>query len=976
MKLHKKFWVSLLAVAVVLLCVFALPEKAQAASESDLDFTLNSTGDGYIVSGCNTSASGVIVIPETYNDRPVVAIGEWAFGECKSLTSVKIPDGVTSIGASAFFNCPSLTSITIPDSVTYIGTRAFQFCSGLANLQVEAGNSVYHSAGDCIIETASKTLIVGCKSSRIPTDGSVTVIDDAAFYGCTGLTSITIPASVTRIGEYAFYGCSGLTKVIIQGGVTRLDNYAFCSCTELFSIAIPATTTSIGNWAFYQCSKLSYVTYCGTAEQWNAISVGNGNTYLTRVTRQYHKYENSVCTICQKCDPGILTFELNGTSDGYIVSACPQTAGGNLTIPATYNGLPVVGIGVKAFENCENLTSVRVPDSVTVIDWDSFYGCTALTSINIPDGITLIGSGAFYGCGNLTYNTYDNGKYLGSDTNPYLALITSRSSTVTSYEIHPDTRILAEYAVSSNNKLESITIPDSVKFIGMGAFNNDSGLTSVTFGNGGISIGEIAFYGCTKLTSVHISSGVVSIGEGAFQYCTALTSVSIADSVTSIGKNAFEYCRNLTKVIYCGTQEQWTAVQKGYPNTVLYGETLQLHNYENGTCTICQRYNGPLTFTLNNSGDGYIVSNCDTSASGELVIPATYNGLPIIGIGANAFNYCNGLNGITIPDSVTSIGAGAFAYCTSLTDITIPNGITSIESYTFFGCENLISVTLPDSVTGIGDYAFSYCRSLTSLTIPDNVTGIGQWAFGYCTNLTGITIPDSVTRIDRCVFGYCSSLSSLQVADANPVYHSDGNCIIETDSKQLIAGCKTSQIPADGSVAGIAMGAFFGCDSLTAIVIPNSVTAIMDYAFDSCTALAKVIYCGTQEQWDAISVGESNLPLASAALQLHDYENGICTICQHCNYIAGDINGDNVVDQKDAIYLLLYSWYGEEFYPMEYAPGDVNSDGAVEQKDAIYLLLHSWYGEEFYPLYPAPVPAPNPGEEEKPKPDNTGTPIT
>ena len=132
----------------------------------------------------------------------------------------------------------------------------------------------------------------------------------------------------------------------------------------------------------------------------------------------------------------------------------------------------------------------------------------------------------------------------------------------------------------------------------------------------------------------------------------------------------------------------------------------------------------------------------------------------------------------------------------------------------------------------------------------------------------------------------------------------------------------------------------------------------------------------TQEQWDAISVGESNLPLASAALQLHDYENGICTICQHCNYIAGDINGDNVVDQKDAIYLLLYSWYGEEFYPMEYAPGDVNSDGAVEQKDAIYLLLHSWYGEEFYPLYPAPVPAPNPGEEEKPKPDNTGTPIT
>ena len=729
MKLHKKFWVSLLAVAAVLLCVFALPEKAQAATASDVIFKLNSAGDGYVVSDYKGSISGALEIPATYNGLPVTEIGSQAFRECETLTSVVIPYGVTKIGWSAFCECKALTSITIPNSVTTIENGAFSYCSSLTSLtipnsvtklgedvfarcavlndlRVAQGNPVYHSAGNCIIETATKTLVAGCNASRIPTDGSVTKIGSYAFSECTRMESITIPDGVTTIGTYAFYNCQSLTGITIPTSVTSIGGWAFYSCRGLNTVTIPQGVTSIGYCAFYECrnltravipnsvtsiggsafsgcNNLGTVVYCGTQEQWNAVQKDTNSLFSYGTVLKYHSYTNSVCSYCQECDPGILTFERNETADGYIVSACPQTAGGNLTIPATYNGLPVVGIGVKAFKNCASLTSVRVPDSVTVIDWDSFSGCTALTSINIPDGITLIGSGAFYGCGNLTYNTYDNGKYLGSDTNPYLALITSRSSTVTSYEIHPDTRILAEYAIAACNKLTSITIPDSVKFIGMGAFDNDYSLASVTFGNGAVSIGEIAFYGCTKLTSVHIGSGVVSIGEGAFRYCTGLTSVSIADSVTSIGKNAFEYCRNLTKVIYCGTQEQWAAVQKGYPNTVLYGETLQLHNYENGTCTICQ----------------------------------------------------------------------------------------------------------------------------------------------------------------------------------------------------------------------------------------------------------------------------------------------------HCNYIAGDINGDNVVDQKDAIYLLLYSWYGEEFYPMEYAPGDVNSDGTVEQKDAIYLLLHSWYGEEFYPLYPAPVPAPDPGEEEKPKPGNTGTPI-
>ena len=138
MKLHKRFWVSLLAVAAAMLCVLALPEKAQAASASDLTFKLNSAGDGYVVSGCGGSASGALEIPATYNGLPVTEIGSEAFRECEYLTSIVIPYGVTKIGWSAFCDCTSLTSIMIPNSVTTIERGAFAYCGSLTSLTIPA----------------------------------------------------------------------------------------------------------------------------------------------------------------------------------------------------------------------------------------------------------------------------------------------------------------------------------------------------------------------------------------------------------------------------------------------------------------------------------------------------------------------------------------------------------------------------------------------------------------------------------------------------------------------------------------------------------------------------------------------------------------------------------------------------------------------------------------------------------------------
>ena len=637
-----------------------------------------------------------------------------AFRNCSGLTSIKIPNSVTSIGGSAFYQCTGLTSIEIPNSVTSIGNYAFYYCNGLISIEIP---------------------------------NSVTSIGEWAFEHCIGLTSIDIPNSVTSIGDHAFYYCSGLTSIEIPNSVTSIGSSTFSSCSGLTSIKIPNSVTSIGEWAFNNCNVLTSVIVladnpptisnnafspanlgipvyvpCGKVEAYTTIHWGGFGNFVGLCAGEITVMSNPVeggtvmgggyyeisttFTLSATANPGY-SF-INWTKDGVGVSNSETYSfyvagddsyvanfiqGTNITFAdANVKNICVTnwdtdGDGELSYSEAAAVTDLgsvfRNNSDITIFDelqyfvgltsistGSGFNNCSSLTSIEIPNSVIYIGSSAFYNCSSLT----------------------------------------------------SIGIPNSVTSIGSTAFKNCSSLTSIEIPTSVSSIGYSAFENCSGLTSIEIPNSVLSIGSSAFYGCSSLTSIEIPNSVTSIGNSAFSGCTNLEQII------------------VASGNTV--YDSRNNCNAIIE------------TSTNKLVTGCKNT-----VIPNS-----VTSIGNYAFEYCSGLTSIEIPNSVTSIGEKAFYFCIGLTSIQIPNSVTSIGSVAFCGCSGLASIEIPNSMTSIRNATFSSCSGLSSIEIPNSVTYIEYWAFSDCSGLTSMTVyAETPPTIYSSTFNNCPKSIPLYV---------------------------------------------------------------------------------------------------------------------------------------------------------------------------------------------------------------------
>lgn len=622
------------------------------------------------------------------------------------ITNLIIPHGVKSIGDKAFYNCKSLTSVTIPDSVTYIGD-AFRGCTQLANVHITDLES-------------------WC---NIDFDETPMQYAENLYLNNELVTDITIPSSITSLGDKVFYNCKSLSGVIIPDSVTSVGDCCFYECDGIIEITMGNGLTTIGQSAFFGCTQLTDVYYKGTESQWEKIAIGGHNEPLTNAT--FHFYKD-----------GLEYIQYVIIDSEVYITSCDWDVRGGIVIPSTIEDYPVTVIGEKAFYSC-NCTGIVIPDSVKTIGNSAFEDCYWLTdvtmgnsvinigekafynggvcSISIPDSVTSIGDYCFCECDELTEITIGNGITSFGD---YLFY---NCGSLTSIKLPDGITSIGDYSFHGCRSLTGITIPNGVTHIGESAFWNCYELTEINIPSSVTEIEDYAFQECGGLTEIIIPDNVTSLGRGAFsccdsleevtigkgiariedrtfEYCEKIISVKLPESLSTIGDGAFVRCPRLIEVYYNGTREQWKNVSVGWDNQAIH-DAFFFSRYENIPEHIWYSVE-----------DGEIsITGFDENIRGNVVIPSIIEEYPVTTIDSYAFYACNTITGITIPDSVISIGDHAFNNCTELKEVIIPDSVTSIGAYTFFGCINLAQITIPKSVTSVGMWAFCDCHALTDI---------------------------------------------------------------------------------------------------------------------------------------------------------------------------------------------------------------------------------------------------------------------
>ncbi len=671
MKRKSRLLSLLLALMMVmgLLPGFTLP--AVAKTGGDYRYTLAQDGKGIVITGY-IGTEKAVTIPDKIAGKPVRVIGKWAFSNNYSVTSVVLPNtllsidevafsdctalksvtmqkGLQYIGYGAFVGCESLTKVEIPDTVKEIDHYAFQYCTRLASVTIpDSVNLINIGAFDETkwLERMPNGLVYAGKvallyKGKMPANTELvlkpgtTGIAGEAFYECARLKKITIPDSVAAIGNSAFSGCTGLTSISLPSSVRSIDNSAFYECSNLSDISFPSGITEIGDDAFAGTSWLA--------------SQPSGVIYVGSHAIGYAGNKSAVSSITIK----------SGTKS----------------------------ITSGAFAHCKNLQKVSFPDGLKTIGNWAFCDNAKLQSISLPKSVTSIGNAAFSSCSSLT------------------------KLTVSGSVLH-----LGDSAFSGCGKLTDVILEQGVQSLGGGAFHGCAKLQTISLPASLISIGAQAFYGCGKLESIKLPGSVAVIGDGAFGECVALKSMTLPAGLFDIGEEVFEGCKKLTEIKISSTNQHFSSA-----SGVLYNKNkTQLIRCPAGTALAS--YAIPNTVT----GISYAAfSGCGNLS--KLTVPDS-----VTQISGSAFNgtkwYKNQPNGVVYAGKV------AYAYKGKLPAdraIQLKAGTVGIADRAFWYTEGLERVTLPDSMVHIGDEAFFACYSLAAINIPAGVSYIAENAFDY-----------------------------------------------------------------------------------------------------------------------------------------------------------------------------------------------------------------------------------------------------